>query len=484
MHLRRSPLIVLLASSSVAALALAACGGGSKANGTGGKETTGTGDHTSSSSSGQTTTGTGGTGTTGTTGTGAGGSPPACGTDGWLTYGHDAQRTGASGGCVKGPLTTTWRYVPTPPAMRTFKAVFNAVAQSDAVFVGWSASDDPYLGTTALDRVDTTGARVWTFDSGTDSELGNWLTVTPFAIVLNEDGLYYVDPMTGMKTGGNGVDNWGQTLTDGTSLYAVNDAHIDGPGLYVGAYDDTCKQIWTSNTYGMCRIDAADIANGLALDAGTLFYAANYSAGMGVTLPFASGVFAFDPATGKQTWYQAAAPTSGISAGGGLVYAIEGGATLVARKESDGTMAWSAPVAGAGTQAPVLASGLAIVAGQAGVAAFSAATGAPKWTAAANGAAAQAFQLQFEGGCVPGTAIWSGSNFATAVATTTLVAMPAADAVLVTAQDGIHLLSLSTGTETWMGTPTQIMGAARNPIVVGSTVYVVDDGGLVALGGS
>ena len=71
-----------------------------------------------------------------------------------------------------------------------------------------------------------------------------------------------------MKTAGNGVDNWGQTLTDGTSLYVVNDAHVDGPGIYVGAYDATCKQLWTANNYGMCRIDAGDIAGGLALDGG------------------------------------------------------------------------------------------------------------------------------------------------------------------------------------------------------------------------
>ena len=302
--------------------------------------------------------------------------------------------------------------------------------------------------------------------------------------MLNEDGLYLLDPMTGMKTGGNGVDNWGQTLTDGTSLYAVNDAHIDGPGLYVGAYDDTLKQLWTANTYGMCRIDAADIANGIALDGGTLFYAANYSAGTGVTLPFASGVYAFDAASGKQTWFQAATPTSGVSAGGGLVYAIEGGGTLVARKQKDGTMAWSAAVQGAGTQAPVLAAGLAIVAGDSGVSAFVAATGAQKWTAAVTGAAAQAFALQFEGGCVPGTSIWSGSSFGSPVATTTLAAAPAADALVVTAADGIHMLTLSTGMETWKGMPAQAMGEVRNPIIVGGTVYVVDGGGLLSLGGS
>jgi outer membrane protein assembly factor BamB len=274
----------------------------------------------------------------------------------------------------------------------------------------------------------------------------------------------------------------------GTSLFVVNDAHVDGPDIYVGAYDDKCKQLWTANSYGKCRIDAGDIANGIALDGGTLFYAASYTTMTGVTLPFASGVYAFDPATGTQRWFQATTPTSGISAGGGLVYGIESGMTLVARKQGDGTKAWSAPVQNAGTQAPVLAAGLAIVGTSQGVSAFDAATGAAKWTATASGAGAQAFGLAFEGACgnmtMLGAPYWSGSNFGTPVATTTLAAAPASDALVVTASDGIHILSLSKGMETWKGMPAQAMGMVLNPIIVGGTVYVVDGGGLLALSGS
>jgi len=371
-----------------------------------------------------------------------------------------------------------------PPPGKTSKGVFNAVAQSDAVFLNWSASDPPYLGTSAADRIDATGKRVWTFDSGTDSNAGNWITVAPFAVVLNDDGLYFLDPMTGMKIAGNGVDNWGQTLTDGTSLFAVNDSHIDGPGIYVGAYDPMCKQIWANNKYGTCRIDAGDIANGIALDGGSLFYAANYSPGMGVTLPFSSGVYAFEPGMGMQKWFQATKPTSGISAGGGLVYGIENNDTLVARKESDGTTAWSATVMGAGTQAPVLASGLAIVAGQDGIHAFTASDGMPKWSAMAAGAAAHAFALGFSGGCVAGSEMWSGSSFGAPVATTTLAAAPASDTIVVTAADGIHILKLSTGVELFKQQPAMAMGAVMNPIIVGKTVYVVDGSGLLSLSGS
>jgi hypothetical protein len=461
--------------------------GGSKA--TGGKTTGAGGGASGSSSSGTTSGSTSGTiaSTTGSSsGAGAadggtGGSAPTCGTEGWLTYNHDAQRTGASGGCVAGPLTTKWRYVPAPPASKTLKNVFNALAQTDAVFLAWAASDASYLGTSAADRLDLTGARVWTFDSGTDSNLGNWPTVALGQVILNEDGIYLLDATTGAKKGGNGVDNWGQTLSDGTNLYAVNDSHVDGPSIYVGAYDPTGKQLWTANSYGTCRIDAGDIAGGLALDAGVLFYAPSYSLGTGVTLAFGSGLYAFDPTTGKQSYFQAASPTSGISAAAGLVYLIEGGATLVARKQIDGTMAWSASVPSAGTQAPVVAAGKVVVAGNQAVLAFDAATGKPAWSAPITGAEAQAFDLQFSGGCVAGSGQWSGNAFGTTIATTTLAAALGSGTLVVTASDGIHLLALATGSETWSGMPAQAVGAVKNPSIVNGAVYVIDQGGLLAL---
>jgi hypothetical protein len=381
---------------------------------------------------------------------------------------------------VKGALATAWRYAPEAPAGKTAKAVFNAIAQSDAVFVMWSASNDPYLGTTAADRLDTTGKRVWTFDSGTDSNLGNWPSIAWTSLVLNEDGIYYIDLATGMKTGGNGVDNWGQTLTDGNRLYVVNDSHVDGPGIYVGAYDNTVKQLWQQNNYGMCRIDAGDIAGGIALDS-ALFYAPSYSLGQGVNLSFSSGVYAFDPADGTPKWFQPTMPTSGISAGGGFVYLIESDTDLVARKQSDGSIAWSAKVMGPGTQAPVLAGGRVIIGTSQGVSAFDAKSGAPAWSAAASGAAAQAFNLMFSGGCVPGSGQWSGNEFGTAVATTTLAAAAGSNTLVVTAFDGVHLLSIADGSEIWMGTPAQASGPVRNPVIVGGTVYVADTGGLLAL---
>jgi hypothetical protein len=389
-----------------------------------------------------------------------------------------------SDGCLTGPLTTKWRYVPAPPATKTLNNVFNAIAQSDGVFLAWSASDSPYLGTSAADRVDLTGARVWTFDSGTDSNLGNWPTLASGDLVLNEDGLYWLDATSGSKKAGNGVDNWGQTLSDGTNLYAVNDSHVDGPGIYVGAYDATGKQLWTANTYGQCRIDAGDIAGGLALDGGVLFYAPSYSVGTGVTLGFASGLYAFDAATGTQKFFQAATPTSGISASGGLVFLIEGGGQLVARKQTDGTMAWSVAAPSAGTQAPIVFAGKVVIATATAVSVFDAATGTAGWSLPIQGAEAQAFDLMFSGGCVAGSGQWSGNEFGTTVPTTTLAVAGGSGTLVVTAPDGIHLVSIAAGTESWKGVPAQAMGAVKNPTIVGSALYVVDSGALLALDGS
>ena len=469
---------LLLAAGSTLA---AACGHSGKTT----SHTTGSGGNTGTrgtAGAGGTvgTGGAGGTATTTTTSTGT-----ACGTDAWLTYNHDAARSGASDGCVSGPLTTTWRYVPAPPAGKKLNDVFNAVAQPDGVFLAWSASDDPYLGTTAADRVDLTGNRVWTFDSGTDSNLGNWPSIALGALILNDDGIYYLDLASGMKTAGNGVDNWGQTLTDGTNLYAVNDSHVDGPGIYVGAYDATCKQLWAANKYGMCRIDAGDVAGGLALDGGVLFYAPSYSPGMGVSLGFSSGLYAFDPATGKQQWFQATTPTSSITAGGGLLYLIEGGDKLVARKQADGSVAWSATTTGAGTQAPVrMAAGKVVIATAQSVSAYDAATGAAAWSTPLTSPAAQAFDLMFSGGCVAGSGQWSGNEFKDGGGHYHAGrGARQRDAGGDRRRLEVHVLSLSTGAGAWSGMPANAMGTVKNPTIVGHTVYVVDDGGLLSLQG-
>ena len=413
---------------------------------------------------------------------------PACGTSGWLTYGHDAARTFATDGCVHGPLSVAWTYTPTPQANHTVNAVHHALAATDAVYLQWAGSDGQYVGTTAADRVSPTGTRVWTYDTGSDANMGNWASVSGTNLVLNDDGMYWVTLADGKSTVGTGVDWWGQTIADAAGgAWFVTTSKSDGPGLFVGEIDATAKVIWSQNKQGtQCGDSLGDKMGGIAIDGGVLFYAPQYSAGGSVQPTFASGVYAFDAASGSPKWNVATTPSSAISAGNGLVYVIESNA-IVARKATDGSVGWTNPLPGAGAQAPVLANGLAIAAGSAGVSAFDAKTGKPAWSTPLVGAAAQAYAMTITNGCA------GSQNLGAAIATTMAAAVPSGTLV-VTASDGVHVLSLADGHDTWNGKIPGAKYVVHDPVIVGSAVYVIDSppasiggfgaGQLIALGGS
>ena len=413
---------------------------------------------------------------------------PSCGTSAWLTYGHDAARTFASDGCITGPLTSSWSYTPTPIAGHTVTAVHHALAATDAIYLQWAGSDSPYIGTTAADLVSPAGARVWTYDSGSDANMGNWASVSGANLVIDDDGVYFVDRATGKSTVKTGVDWWGQTIADTAGgVWFVTTSKSDGPGLFVGELDVTAKIVWQGNKQGTACGDAlSDRMGGIALDGGVLFYAPSYATGGTVQPTFASGLYAFDAATGTPKWNVPGAPASTISAGNGLVYGIEADA-VVARSQKDGSISWSQPLTGAGAQAPVLANGLAIAAGSTGVSAFDAKSGAPAWATPLTGAAARAYTMVITNGC-------SGSqNLGAAIATSLAAAVPSGTLV-VTASDGIHVLSLATGQDQWHGAVPGAKNRVHDPVIVGNAVYVIDSptagvggfgaGQLIALKGS
>jgi hypothetical protein len=277
-----------------------------------------------------------------------------------------------------------------------------------------------------------------------------------------------------MRVRDTGVDWWGQTAPDPARLYVVNAAHIDGPGIFVGAVDAMLQPVWQQNHYGECRIDAADVIGGIAIDGGNVFYAANYHTGTGVHLPFASGVYAFDGAAGTMRWTHATTPSSTVSVGDGHVYLVENGDTLVARNQSAGAVAWMATVSGAGSQAPVLAAGRVIVAASAGVIAFDAQTGSPAWTAAMIAATEAPSTISFTGGC-DGLVAVGGPVL------TSMAAALGSNSLVVTARDGIHVLSLADGTDRWHGAIAGSMGSLHDPVPIGNVVYVTDSSGLLAL---
>jgi hypothetical protein len=404
--------------------------------------------------------------------------PPKCGTGGWLTYGHDAARTFASDGCINGPLAPSWTYSPAPPSGHTVNAVYHAVAAADAVYLQWAASDGVYVGTTAADRVSPAGARVWTYDTGSDANMGNWASVSGTSLVINDDGVYFPDLTTGKSAVGTGVDWWGQSIADGSGgVWFADTSKSDGPGLFVGELDSMAKTLWKQNVQGtMCGDGLSDQMGGIALDGGVLFYAPLYVTGSSVQPTFKSGLYAFDSVKGTPKWNIASTPASAISAGNGFVYGIEAGA-VVARSEADGSKGWSQPLPGAGAQAPVLVNGLAIAAGSSGVSAFDAKSGAPQWSVPISGAAASAYQMQISNGC-------SGlQDLGAAIATSLAAAVPSGTLV-VTASDGIHVVSLSTGEDKWHGPVAGAKHPVHDPVIVGNVLYVVDSppGGVAGFG--
>lgn len=385
-----------------------------------------------------------------------------CGTDPWVTYAHDARRTSASDGCVAGPLSQTWSYTPTPPEGRTLRGVFRAVARDDLVILSWKTEftrPGGFPGMGSFDRVSPDGERVWTWENGWDAAFGYWPTIALGNAVMNDDGLYYVSLRTGMRTASAGNDIWGYTAPGTGRVFVVNDIKVDGPGVFVGAYDGDARPIWRENQAGSARLMDLDNVGAIAVAGDTLFLAADYSAGVGLE----SGLYSFAAGDGTPGFHVALSAWGAMSVGSGRIYLVEdGGTRLVARRQSNGNEVWSAMLAGGGQQAPVLAGDLVIIATSAAVEAYHADSGEQAWTAPVAGAA---------------TTLPGGAFQVSRGTETHLAAALGSGTLLVATGSGLRLLDLATGDERWSGMP-----AGRDPVIVGRRVYMISAGGeLLAL---
>lgn len=403
--------------------------------------------------------------------------------DDWITYGHDARRTFASLGSVTGPLTMAWSYVPQGTSGHALNYVQSAIATVDAIFVRTSLNAGYGYGLSpAADRVSPAGQHVWTYNMGTDADFGDWASLMGDKLVINSDGTRYVNTTSGAAVRSNGVDSWGEILTDAGTTYQSNDVQIDGPGVHVAALDSALKAKWSSNAFSSCRGSASAMAGGLALNNGVLFYAPAYNVGKPTTiLPFASGVFAFDASTGAKISYHASTPYSRLSADDSRVYLVESPGKLVALSQSTLQVAWSTAVTSPGEQAPVVANGLVIIGTAAGVEAYDASTGVTRWGPTAMNGAAAHWSSTYQGGSCGSVQIPAAYG-----GTTTIAAALGSRTLVVTAFDGIHILALGTGVDLWHGRPTGIPGYVSNPVIVndpakGAIVYVEDYGKLYAL---
>jgi outer membrane protein assembly factor BamB len=142
---------------------------------------------------------------------------------------------------------------------------------------------------------------------------------------------------------------------------------------------------------------------------------------------------------------------------------------------------WSATITNPGEQAPVIANGLVIVGTAQGVEAYNATTGAKSWSSAVLNGVATHWYPGSQGGTCGYVQIPTAYG-----ATTTIAAALGSRTLVVTANDGIHILALGTGADVWHGRPAGVPGIVSNPVIVndparGAIIYVEDYGKLYAL---
>ncbi len=379
--------------------------------------------------------------------------------DDWPMYGHDARHTSASVGSIAGSLKVAWRYNPVAAPSDTFSTVYNAVGTISGVYVHWFQSGVSILSAgPSVDAVSTGGGRTWTFVELRDYDEGHWLSIFNNGVVLQDDGEPNLDTGTGkvVKYLASSYDSWGETIPDPSGFYGANTFIADGPNLFVYSFDASNALRWKALQQTGTKY-SQDANGGILLSNGVLFYAASYSD----PVPHASGIYGLNSSTGTQVAYVAANPSSEMSADASNIYLVENNTSLVARTQSNLGAVWSTNIGFGSYAAPVLANGLVIVATGSGVGAYNASTGKVAWTSPVS--------------------VSYGGQYGTA-----MCAALGSNTLLVTGNDGLHVLNLATGAEIWHGAVAGAQGTVANPVIVnnpalGVTVYVTDSRGVIAL---
>lgn len=378
-----------------------------------------------------------------------------CGTSPWLTYNHDAGRTGASDGCCRGPLRALWTARPRGLGKERPGVSYHAVADEGGVYISGVIGQSP-----SLERLSAGGDPIWTFDSRVDHSQAPWPTLAPALerVVLNDDGFFVLDPATGERVAKRGLDYWGQTASDGARIYYGNVAHIDGPGLFVGAADREGAALWQRNRVGSVPRDVTDGVGAIALEGGRLVHATRVRGGG------QAGLYTFDAATGAPGWTASVVPLGDPSARDGRLYSSEqsaSGPALVARDVATGATLWLAPLRpGATRRAPIVTGGLVVLTEREGLRALDANGGQERWRVDLN----------------------LGLQDAPPAATAVAAAEGSQTLVVTTADEGVLVLAARDGARLWQGKVAPSNAAPHSPVIVGSRAYVVANGSLVALG--
>lgn len=380
--------------------------------------------------------------------------PPVPTLDNWIMYGHDGRHTSTSAANIPGSLKQAWTYTPVPLAGNTFNGILNAIATTTGVYVHYAQSGPTvFAGGPSVDGLTTGGSRMWAYVEHRDADFDHWLAAFNGGVVLQDDGEPLINTASGALTKwlASSFDVWGETIPDSTGMYGVNTFLADGPDLFVYLINTSNAVAWKSLVQKSTKY-SNDNAGGLLLSNGVLFYAASYSD----PSPNPSGLYALTASSGAKVAYVATTPTSEMSADANNIYLEEGTSTIIARSQSGLGKVWSANLAGGMIGAPVIANGMLIVATYAGIEAHDPATGNKIWSSSV--------QPSFGG-----------------ASSTAICAAAVSKTLVVTAFDGLHVLSMTNGADLWHGG----VAGATNPIIVndparGATVYVTTTNALYA----
>ena len=373
-----------------------------------------------------------------------------CPDDTWPIYAHDARRSSASKGCCKAPLIPAWRWEPASVGPRKSR-LFHAVVSHDAVYASGIIGESPAVFALGLDA-----KHRWTFDSHVDITRHVWPAFVLDRVILNDDGLYILDPLNGEKEVDRGLDAWGDVITDGKNLFAVNTWYIAGPKTYVGALEVGGAPLWKHHEYGQVREDVLDRLGGIALSGDRLFFAPNYTPSPG------AGLYAYSTA-GKPLWSVATLPKSHVAIEGQTLYAFErheggSGDLLVARDSSSGAIRWSINAASPESSAPLVSQGLVLYRERGGdLVAVRRTDGTEAWRSALSPPAQS-------------DVAWA-TSLAAAEGSGTIVAVDGKQLVVI---------SVSAGTLEWRGAPASA-ATLHSPVIAGGRVYVVDGNALSVL---
>jgi outer membrane protein assembly factor BamB len=376
-----------------------------------------------------------------------------CLSDTWPVYAHDAQRTGTSTSCCRGPLEPLWRYDPPDKPARKAR-LLHAVVSADAIYASGTIGESPAVFAVALD-----GTTQWVFDSRVDITHHEWPAYVLDRVILNDDGLYILDPRTGQQEVDRGLDAWGQVMSDGKVLLAANTWFVAGPRTYVGALEVGGAPLWKRNERGAVREDTRDRLGGIALAAERLVFAPNYAPAQG------SGLYAYAIRNGAPLWKVPTTPKSHPSVSGDTVCLTErpDGTSqdiFSCRDVENGRSRFSHVFALAEPTPPLVVGDLLIVRDESGaVIALLKRDGNEAWRAALARPAVKEIA-------------WA----------TSMVAITRSDTLLAVDGADIAFLSLTDGRLLWRGRPANLRASLHSPVVSGGRVYVIDGASLVALG--